>query len=1643
MKHRFLTLALSLLFLGFTGHAQNWGAVGSENVSKKEKMTIEQQEIAQQKAEKKQEIQKIVQQKKALKKEQSTAELTPNPASDFVPGSKAQWDILYTFDAVVAGAPGIETDGTNFYTTLWNGADFHRYDMDGSNPVTFTVSGASNIRDMAYVESTGYFYGSDASMNLYVMDLANETLVNTISASCSGVTGIRHIAYDPTLDGGNGGFWVGNWEELGAIAMDGSELVANSATPTLESCYGSAYDSWTDPANPKLWLFQQPTGVEAIFYEFDINTLSMTGVTHDASDAPGYVADAISGGACSYVNDAGIFVLTGCIQQDPNLVVGYELAVTADPTAPGEPTAFTATPDAGGALTVDLAWTNPDVDVNGDALTELTSIDVYLNDDPTPIYTNASPTIGGSDSYTATAPVGGEHTFKVIGTNSSGEGLPATTSVFVGVDVEVTSMTLPEFGAVGDVITPEVTVTNNGVSDQTFDVTLDDGDAYSETITVTDLPSGDQQVLTFPDWTALAGMTYTFTATATDPGGDIDLANNTMTQDVVIFDGCEHTIELTDSWGDGWNGNTISIIVGGATVLDHVTVETGTTATYSFFAESYSDIQVEFYAEGSYVTECSWEIFDGEGNSILVGDAADGEPVTQNTLGYCAPPGTAPEAPTAFTATADPGGAFEVDLAWTNPANDINGDPLAELTSVDVYINGDFDTPIYSVASPTIGGAETYTATFPDAGEYVFYVMGANSEGNGLAAIDTAVVGIDVAITALNLPNFALPDELVAPEIKVFNNSPSMQTFDVTLVDEGTYNETMTVTDLAAGDTLWMTFPDWSYSTPDTVTLTATAADPGGDYNLTNNEMSDSVIVGNFIFMQNGSASTCDALFFDSGGPDGDFQNDEDYVYTITPDVVGNLAQVEFTFFDCAGSGFDYLEIYNGTTTSDPLLVSSNEVGDDAMLDVFTASNPDGALTFHFVSSSVVPNPGWEAIISCYVPPEHDLAVDGIAPSFINMGDAVAPTVNVLNNATNDETTFDVQLVIDDGSKAVVYDETVSDPGTVTALGGELMVTMPDWTPSAPGVYTMTANVILAGDEDDTNDTLEVMSEVVEFTYEAGYNYGYSAFGTYQDNVVRNSQFDGTLESLAASTTGDFLACGDFVDGKLMGVESGTNAVYYINGDGTQYPAGTLQGLADITGIAYDMTTGTVYAVDYDGTNSNLYTVDASMNATLVGAIGPEIVIGIAMDTLGNLYGVELTNDNFISIDVATGAQTVIGALGVDLNYAQDIGSDRVNNKIYGTLYYGASGSETGGWCEIDVATGTANVINDFGDEVTMCAVKGQAMYPINFTVVDENTDPCVGANINVDGYDMLTDDQGEASMMMPNGTYDYTVTMAGYEDATGTVTVEDGAVDMPVIMYFLPEYNVTFNVDMRTPILMGLIDHATDTISVTGSMVGWVEPGTDETLFMDDADGDSIFSLTMSMLDGDYTYKYFHGAGWDGGEWQGGDDRSFTVAGEDLTLDDLWANEYMVTFTVHELGTPVENAAVTIDGVTDSTDMNGNAWFALQDGDYEYTASLDGYADIVEMITVSGVNLSVEVDFVGISDADAMDVNIYPNPTSGTVNIRGLGQSNVTVLNAIGKVIATEQINGQGTLNLNNPGVYFIRLQTDQKVVTKRVIVE
>jgi hypothetical protein len=80
----------------------------------------------------------------------------------------------------------------------------------------------------------------------------------------------------------------------------------------------------------------------------------------------------------------------------------------------------------------------------------------------------------------------------------------------------------------------------------------------------------------------------------------------------------------------------------------------------------------------------------------------------------------------------------------------------------------------------------------------------------------------------------------------------------------------------------------------------------------------------------------------------------------------------------------------------------------------------------------------------------------------------------------------------------------------------------------------------------------------------------------------------------------------------------------------------------------------------------------------------------------GNLYGIDLENSSLNTIDATDGAGTFIGSVGLDLMYAQDIGFDRINNILYGTLYDTASGLYT-----INLDTGAATIIGStIGDEM-------------------------------------------------------------------------------------------------------------------------------------------------------------------------------------------------------------------------------------------------------------------------------------------------------------------------------------------------------
>ncbi len=135
------------------------------------------------------------------------------------------------------------------------------------------------------------------------------------------------------------------------------------------------------------------------------------------------------------------------------------------------------------------------------------------------------------------------------------------------------------------------------------------------------------------------------------------------------------------------------------------------------------------------------------------------------------------------------------------------------------------------------------------------------------------------------------------------------------------------------------------------------------------------------------------------------------------------------------------------------------------------------------------------------------------------------------------------------------------------------------------------------------------------------------------------------LTSLAASSAADFIAAGTMIEDVWIGCEYGSGNFYTMGIDGTMTFIGG-NGTA-CNGLAYDDNSGILYGATY-GAASDLYTIDPATGVgTLVGNINSGIIIAMACDNNGNLYGTDIIDDNLYSIDPVTGAGTVIGPLGI------------------------------------------------------------------------------------------------------------------------------------------------------------------------------------------------------------------------------------------------------------------------------------------------------------------------------------------------------------------------------------------------------------
>lgn len=83
--------------------------------------------------------------------------------------------------------------------------------------------------------------------------------------------------------------------------------------------------------------------------------------------------------------------------------------------------------------------------------------------------------------------------------------------------------------------------------------------------------------------------------------------------------GCNHTLRITDTYGDGWNGGIVKVQVNGVDVLTNIggALADAGPLDYSFSANQGDNITVILTTTGSYAYERRVEIIDGVGITVL------------------------------------------------------------------------------------------------------------------------------------------------------------------------------------------------------------------------------------------------------------------------------------------------------------------------------------------------------------------------------------------------------------------------------------------------------------------------------------------------------------------------------------------------------------------------------------------------------------------------------------------------------------------------------------------------------------------------------------------------------------------------------------------------------------------------------------------------------------------------------------------------------------------------------------------------------------------------------------------------------------------------------------------------------------------
>lgn len=213
-------------------------------------------------------------------------------------------------------------------------------------------------------------------------------------------------------------------------------------------------------------------------------------------------------------------------------------------------------------------------------------------------------------------------------------------------------------------------------------------------------------------------------------------------------------------------------------------------------------------------------------------------------------------------------------------------------------------------------------------------------------------------------------------------------------------------------------------------------------------------------------------------------------------------------------------------------------------------------------------------------------------------------------------------------------------------------------------------------------------------------------------SFTHNFNYSSSYGFFAGDRAGAQYYVADYYNKNLYVANFSTNS-FNLVAPITDIPSGQF-----ITGMTFYSPTSIMYFSTTNAITSYLYKLNLTTGAlTTIGHItNAPGIIDIAINSDGELFGVDIVNDNLVSINRTTGEGIAIGPTGINSNYAQGLDFDDATGTLYWAAYNIGLGRAE--FREINTSTGNSTLISAVGSEFDALALSGSATVPVNIYVI-------------------------------------------------------------------------------------------------------------------------------------------------------------------------------------------------------------------------------------------------------------------------------------------------------------------------------------